>query len=104
MMAATPWGYRKHVRLALAIAYFSRVSAHLNSNVFENVASQAAFMIISLMLPPLLLWQLGPGPPLYSSLLIILPLILLLGVFPSRALIQAIISYSQGGIIWSLSI
>ena len=61
-------------------------------------------MIISLMLPPLLLWQLGPGPPLYSSLLIILPLILLPGVFPSRALIQAIISYSQGGIIWSLSI
>ena len=61
-------------------------------------------MIISLMLPPLLLWHLGPGPPLYSSLLIILPLIMLLGVFPSRALIQAIISYSQGGMIWSLSI
>lgn len=84
MMAVTPWGYRKHVRLALAIAYFSR----------------AAFMIISLMLPPLLLWHLGPGPPLYSSLLILLPLIMLLGVFPSRALIQAIISYSQGGMIW----
>jgi len=83
-MAATPWGYRKHVRLALAIAYFSR----------------AAFMIISLMLLPLLLWLLGPGPPLYSSLLILLPLILLLGVFPSRALVRAITSYSQGGMIW----
>ena len=61
-------------------------------------------MIISLMLLPLLLWHLGPGPPLYSSLLILLPLLLLLGVFPSRALIQAITSYSQGGMIWSLSI
>ena len=62
--------------------------------------SQAAFMIISLLLSPLLLWHLGPGPPLYSTLLILLPLIMLLGVFPSRALVQAITTYSQGGMIW----
>ena len=67
-------------------------------------ASQAAFMVISLMLFPMLLWHLGPGPPLYSSVLIFLPLLMLVGVFPSRALVQAITSYSQGGMIWSLSI
>ena len=61
-------------------------------------------MVISLMLFPMLLWHLGPGPPLYSSVLIFLPLLMLVGVFPSRALVQAINSYSQGGMIWSLSI
>ena len=60
-------------------------------------------MIISLLLSPLLLWHLGPGPPLYSSLLLLLPLIMLLGVFPSRALVQAITTNSQGGMIWSMS-
>jgi len=57
-------------------------------------------MVISLMLFPMLLWHLGPGPPLYSSVLIFLPLLMLVGVFPSRALVQAITSYSQGGMIW----
>ena len=70
----------------------------------NQIKPQAAFMIISLLLSPLLLWHLGPGPPLYSSLLILLPLILLLGVFPSRALVQAITTCSQGGMIWSKSI